>query len=259
MYQEAELGELTRQSVRHITLDAQTNDVPESAVGRFVPHCSSCQLRNCCVAACIDDEHIGQMEHLVSHWRMVYRGEAIFRVGDGFHSLYALRSGSVKTVTDEEHVSGFFMAGETLGLGAISTGEYDCAAIALEDSAVCVIPFATMETLCRQFKPLQQHFHKMLSNEILREARQMALMSGTTAEQRVAAFLIDLSNRLQRRGYSPREFTLRMTRDDIGSYLGVKLETVSRTFSRFRQEGIIRVKGKHIELFDLDGLKSLSN
>ncbi|QET04395.1 helix-turn-helix domain-containing protein [Cupriavidus pauculus] len=221
-------------------------------------HCSGCGLRNLCMASCLDDDHVGRLEAVVSHWRMVHRGERLFRAGDHFRSLYALRSGSVKTVTSDtcggEHVTGFFMAGETLGLGAISTDAYDCDAIALEDSSVCVIPFGPMEALCRELKPLQHQFHRLLSTEIVRESRQMTLLSGMSAERRVAAFLVDLSRRLQQRGYSPRSLTLRMTREEIGNYLGIKLETVSRAFSRFQREGLLHVDGKRVELFDVEAL-----
>ena len=142
---------------------------------------------------------------------MVHRGEYLYRSGDKFQNLYTVRSGSLKTVATHagghEHVTGFFLPGETVGLGAIGEGEYDCDAIALEDSAVCVLPFSPLEGLCRDVKSVQQHFHRMLSREILRESKQMILLSGMTSEQRVAAFLINVSCRLQERGYASRDFT----------------------------------------------------
>lgn len=259
MYQEAEVrGQMPAPRMKVVPMPATDSD---AGTCRHQARCSGCALRHLCMASCLGDDSIGRLETVVSHWRMVHRGEALFRAGDPFQSLYALRSGSIKTVTGDaggcEHVTGFYMVGETLGLGAISNGEYDCDAIALEDSAVCVIPFAPMEALCRDLKPLQQHFHRMLSTEIVREARQMALLSGMNSEQRVAAFLVNLSRRLQQRGYSPRNFTLRMTRDEIGNYLGIKLETVSRAFSRFQRDGFLRVDGKHVELFDVEALAAI--
>ncbi|WP_019448761.1 helix-turn-helix domain-containing protein [Cupriavidus sp. BIS7] len=259
MYDSVEAGNL--ETVVGIA-DAQPSAFAGSGAARQFPaRCNGCGLRRLCIASSLEPEELPQLEAVVSHWRMVHRGEFLFRAGDRFQSLYTVRSGSLKTVASHagglEHVTGFFLPGETVGLGAIGEGEYDCDAIALEDSAVCVLPFAPLESLCRDVKSLQQHFHKMLSREILRESKQMILLSGMTSEQRVAAFLINVSCRLQERGYASRDFTLRMTREEIGSYLGIKLETVSRTFSRFQREGLIRVDGKRIELYDLEALAAI--
>lgn len=220
--------------------------------------CSTCMLRHICMASNLDETDVVRLNSVVSNWKMVRQGQALYRAGDPFQSIYALRSGSIKTVlshpSGREYVSGFFLPGETLGLDGISTEVHTCDAIALEDSAVCVIPFHLLEALCREVKSLQQQVHKMMSAEIVRETGQMMLLGNLTAEQRVAAFLLNISRRLQRRGYSPTCFTLRMTREDIGSYLGMTLETASRTLSRFQQEGLIRVQGKQIELLNLEAL-----
>ncbi|CAG9165978.1 Transcriptional activator protein Anr [Cupriavidus laharis] len=220
--------------------------------------CSSCMLRHICMASNLDDSDVARLNNVVRNWRMVKQGQALYRAGDPFQSIYAVRSGSFKTVlshqSGREYVSGFFLSGETIGLDGISTEAHACDAIALEDSAVCVIPFHLLEALCREVRSLQQQVHKMMSAEIVRETGQMMLLSNLTAEQRVAAFLLNISARLQRRGFSPTSFTLRMTREDIGSYLGMTLETASRTLSRFQQEGLIRVQGKQIDLLDLEAL-----
>ncbi|WP_084004132.1 helix-turn-helix domain-containing protein [Cupriavidus pauculus] len=236
----------------------QTLRTTEARVHSLAPRCAHCSLRPLCLAAGLEDADLPKLEEVVGQWRMVHRGDYLFRVGDRFQSLYTLRSGSFKTVAGHEdglqHVTGYLLPGEMLGLGAICAGQYDCDAIALEDSTVCVIPFASLESLCRDIRGVQHYLHKLLSQEIVRESRQMVLLSGMTSERRVAAFLLNISRRLHERGYAAREFTLRMTREEIGSYLGIKLETVSRTFSRFQREGFIRVDGKKIELFDLEAL-----
>nr|WP_019448190.1 helix-turn-helix domain-containing protein [Cupriavidus sp. BIS7] len=220
--------------------------------------CSTCMLRNLCMASNLNHADVARLDNAVRNWRLVKQGQLLYSAGDLFQNVYALRSGSFKTVVahqcGREYVSGFFLPGETLGLDGIATESHTCDAIALEDSTVCVIPFHLLEALCREIKSLQQHVHKIMSAEIVREIGQMVLLGNLSAEQRVASFLLNISDRLERRGYSPRDFTLRMTREDIGSHLGITLETVSRTLSRFQQEGIIRVNGKQIELLDREAL-----
>lgn len=234
---------------------------PGEARGQTNANCSLCSLRALCFPSCLGKDDLPRLERVVSQWRLIRRGDYLFRVGDKFQFLYTLRSGSFKTVAGHEdgleHVSDFILPGETLGLGAIGSGQYDCDAIALEDSAVCIIPFASLESLCREVRSVQHHLHQTFSREIVRKSRQMVLLSGMTAEQRVASFLVDFSRRLLERGYAARSFTLRMTRDEIGSYLGINLETVSRTFSRFQREGLIRVDGKKIEIFDPETLAQI--
>ncbi|MCX7163470.1 MAG: helix-turn-helix domain-containing protein, partial [Rhodocyclales bacterium] len=154
-------------------------------------------------------------------------------------------------------VTGFQMAGEILGMDGISTEVHACNAVALEDSEVCLIPFTELENLSSEIRTLQHHLHKVMSREIVRDHGVMMLLGTMRAEERLAAFLLNLSQRFTARGYSPAEFHLRMTREEIGSYLGLKLETVSRAFSRFQDEGLISVQQKHIRILDIRRLKTL--
>jgi CRP/FNR family transcriptional regulator len=149
------------------------------------------------------------------------------------------------------------MAGEILGMDGIGLDKHNCDAVALEDSEVCCIPYARLEELSREFTSLQRHFHKVMSREIIRESSVMMLLGVMRAEERLAAFLLNLSQRFHARGFSQLEFHLRMTRDEIGSYLGLKLETVSRAFSKFQADGLIEVEQKHIRINDLQGLKAI--
>ena len=152
-----------------------------------------------------------------------------------------MRSGFFKTTLvmedGRDQVTGFHMAGDMLGMDGIGPDQHSCNAVALEDSEVCVIPFGRLEELSREIDVLQQHFHKVMSREIVREHGVMLLLGSMRAEERLAAFLLNLSQRFTSRGYSPSEFNLRMTREEIGSYLGLKLETVSRVFSKFQEDG----------------------
>lgn len=150
------------------------------------------------------------------------------------------------------------MTGELLGMDAICDDRHICDAIALEDSELCEIPFSELETLGREIPALQHHFHKIMSREIFRNQSLVFLLSGMNADERLAAFLVNLSQRYGARGYSPTQFRLRMTRSDIGSYLGLKLETISRTLSKFQEDGLISVQNKHLVLNDLSRLKRIT-
>jgi CRP/FNR family transcriptional regulator len=144
-----------------------------------------------------------------------------------------------------------------LGWTASAPNSTPATAVALEDSEVCTIPFSHLEGLSREIQTLQHHFHKVMSREIVRDHGVMMLLGTMRAEERLAAFLLNLSQRFTARGYSPAEFYLRMTREEIGSYLGLKLETVSRAFSRFQEEGLIAVQQKHVRILNTPGLKRL--
>lgn len=201
------------------------------------------------------------MEALVGSGRKIKRGQSLYRSGNPFESIYAVRTGFFKTdillEDGREQVTGFQMAGEIMGMDGISNEVHTCNAVALEDSEVCVMPFAMLEHLQTEIRVLQNHLHKVMSREIVRDQGVMMLLGTMRAEERLAAFLLNLSQRFSARGYSATEFHLRMTRDEIGSYLGLKLETVSRALSHFHERGLIAVQQKHIRILDLDGIRKL--
>lgn len=201
------------------------------------------------------------LDDLVSTRIRLRKGDVLFRTGDHFTALFAIRVGSFKTVsmTDDgsEQVSGHHLPGDMMGIEGIGGDVHTCQAVALEDSEVCVLPFDRVEKLAQSEGTFRRQLYRMLSTAIVRE-RTSAMMLGTMrAEQRLATFLLDLSNRYRMRGYSSTEFVLRMTREEIGSQLGLKLETVSRLFSRFHEEGLIEVQGRVIKLCDRIGLQQL--
>lgn len=229
----------------------------------FKVACSSCNLRELCLPVGMSTDQLEKLDTMVATRRSVGRGETLFRVGDDFSSLYAVRTGFFKTCVSSEdgrdQVTGFQMAGELLGLDGIGTDRHTCDAVALEDSQVCVIPFHDLEDLSREFSDLQRQFHKIMSREIVRDHGVMLLLGSMRAEERLAAFLVNLTQRLKSRGFSPSSLILRMTREEIGSYLGLKLETVSRTFSKFQDDGLLEVKQRHIRVLDAQGLQNLVN
>ncbi len=233
--------------------------IPIQSQKKFEVTCSSCNLRELCLpgGVCVDD--LQRVENIVYARRRVKRGEALFNAGAEFKAVYAIRSGFFKTsVVDgegREQVTGFFMGGELLGLDGLGAGHYNGSAIALEDSEVCVLPYALIEDLSREIPALQRHLHAVLAREIVRDHGVMMLLGSMRAEQRLATFLLGLSKRFVRRGYSACDFHLRMTREELGSYLGLKLETVSRLFSQFQAEHLIEVRQKHVRILDIAGLE----
>ena len=223
--------------------------------------CSTCSMQELCLPVDLDAESMGALDELVSTRRKVHRGASLFHGGDAFSALYAVRYGFFKSLVTtrdgRDQVTAFYMAGEIIGMDGIGGERHTCTLVALEDSEVCVMPFARIEEISRAVCPLQRHFHKVMSREIVRDQGVMLLLGSMRAEERLAAFLLNLSQRFLRRGFSASEFVLRMTREEIGSYLGMKLETVSRLFSRFHEEGLIEVRQKHVRLRDIEGLRAL--
>src|SRR5487761_1994216 len=217
--------------------------------------CSQCNLRELCLPYGLSEPEIEQIDAMVGGRRRVKRQQHLYRAGETFEAIYAIRSGFFKTDVlledGRNQVTGFQMAGEILGMDGISTEAHTCNAVALEDSEICVIPFAQLEHLSREIQALQHHFHKVMSREIVRDHGVMMLLGTMRAEERLAAFLLNLSQRFTLRGYSPTSFYLRMTRQEIGSYLGLKLETVSRTFSHFQENGLLNVRVREVEIMDL--------
>ena len=241
--------ELARQQSTHIVL------------AELKAACANCNLRELCLPAGLTTEELDQLDALVNVRRKIKRGESLYRAGETFDSIYAIRSGFFKsrvTYADgRDQVTGFSMGGEILGMDGIGQGRHNCDAVALEDSVVCSIPYTRLEELSREVNGLQRHFHKMMSREIVRESGVMMLLGVMRAEERIAAFLLNMSQRLEARGYSAVEFHLRMTREEIGSYLGLKLETVSRAFSRFHADGLITVDQKFVRIVNIKGLKDI--
>ena len=225
--------------------------------------CSNCNLRELCMPMGLTGDDLGKLDQLVTLRRKIKRGAPLFSSGDRFTALYAIRTGFFKTCIATEdgrdQVTGFQMAGEIIGLDGIVNDQHTCDAVALEDAEVCVMPYANLEELSREVTALQHHVHKIMSREIVREHGVMLLLGSMRAEERLAAFLLNLVQRLHARGFSQSELVLRMTREEIGSYLGLKLETVSRTFSKFAEEQIIEVKQRHVRILDTEKLQSMVN
>ena len=220
--------------------------------------CQECSLNEICLPVGIGQDDLGRLDSIIDRKRPLTRGDHLFRIGAPFQSLFAVRSGSLKTYATseegQEQVMGFHLPGELVGLDAIADGFHPLAARALETTSVCEIPFKDLETLSVQLPGLQRQLLRVMSQEIRDDEQNMVILGQKSAEERLASFLIGLSDRFRRRGFSATQFNLSMSRSDIGNYLGLALETVSRLFTRFQNEELLRVDRKHIELLDRDRL-----
>jgi CRP/FNR family transcriptional regulator, anaerobic regulatory protein len=234
---------------------------PSVSIEDLKAHCLTCSMRELCLPVGLTADEMKQVDSLIVNRTTLKRHETLYRAGDPFHALYAIRVGSLKTnmlVEDgRAQVAGYHMPGDIIGLDGVGTDHHGTEAIALEDSEVCVLPFVNVEDLARSVPALQHNLHQVMSNEIARDQSVMLLLGSMHAEERLAAFLLNLADRYHRRGYSSTEYVLRMTREEIGSYLGLKLETVSRLFSRFQQEGLIQMQGRTVKLLDIGALKRI--
>ena len=228
----------------------------------FQPHCQSCSLSNICLPIAVAGSELERLDQIIERGRPLRRNEHLFRSEDPFVSVFAVRSGAVKTyrLTEEgeEQIMGFHLPGELFGLGGIATGRHANSAVALETAAVCEIPFDRIEPLSRDIPSLQRHLFQLLSREITDDQQLMLLLSKKTAEERIASLLLSLSSRLRRRRLSGEVFRLPMSRGDIGNYLGLVVETVSRVFTRMQRQGVLEVEGKEVRILDPERLADMA-
>ena len=224
--------------------------------------CGNCSVRRLCLPAGLSPSDIDRLELITRRKKIVKAGEPLYRAGDPFANLYAIRSGSFKTAViaadGDTQVTHFALPGELLGLDGYSDRCHPSYAEALEDSSVCVLPFSQLETLAQQVPALQQQIYSIFSEELKQENDILMLLGKRSADTRLAALLINISSRYARRGYSASQFVLSMPRTDIANYLGLTAETVSRLFSRFQKEKLIHASGRMVEILDLVGLSELA-
>lgn len=225
-------------------------------------HCQSCSLSSLCLPEYLQQDEIARLDEIVLKSRPLHKGDMLFSQGDHLHSLFVIRAGSLKTYTltqdGEEQINGFYFPGELVGLASVDQGVYPMSAKLLETASLCEIPYERLDELTGQLPELRRSVMRSLGREIRDDQQMMLLLSRKTAEQRIATFLLKLSTRYQARGYSPTQFRLSMSRNEIGNYLGLTVETVSRIFTRFATAKLIRAEGKALELLDLNALHQAS-
>lgn len=224
--------------------------------------CKDCGLFELCIPVGIQPGELELLDRIIKRRKPLKRGEHIFHLGSSFNGICAIRSGSVKTYVPTEdgleQVTGFHLPGELLGLEAINSGQHGCSAKVLETTNLCEIPYSALAELGERIPSLQQQLLTVMSKELLHDQQIMLLLGKKSAEERLAAMLLNLSIRYQQREFSPVDFHLSMSRNDIANYLGLAVETVSRLFSRFQDEKLLSVQRKHIKILDLEGLRTLS-
>lgn len=223
--------------------------------------CKNCTLSTLCLPMGLTPEDVERLDSIVKRNRPLHRGDYLFRDGERFRSLYVVKTGSVKTYAPSpeggEQVLGFHLPGEIIGLDAIEKESHVCSGKVLETSAICEVPFARFEELSSSIPSLQHQMYRLLSKEISQDTEMLLLLGKKSAEERLAAFLLSLSKRLHKRGLSATDFYLSMSRHEIGNYLGLAVETVSRLFTRFQEEGLLKVDRKHIQLLEVETLECI--
>lgn len=223
--------------------------------------CASCRLNELCLPIALNKTEIHQLDEIVERNRPYKKGDHLYRQNDEFKSVYAVRSGSFKSYvlsnSGQGRVTGFFLPGEIIGMDGIASQRYANSIQAMEHSSICEIPFSQLERLSHQLPNLQHHFFAIMGNEIAKDQQIHTLLCSYTAEERTAQFLLGLSSRYARVSLSPVRFLLPMTRGDIGEYLGLTVETVSRIFTALQRKGLIAVSNREIEITDIDGLRKL--
>lgn len=229
----------------------------------FQVSCNNCRLNTICLPLALDVSQVEQLDRIIQRSRPIQKGEHIYRQDEDFHSVFAVRAGSVKaySITDggQEQVTGFYFPGEILGMDGIAKNRHASSARALETSSICEIPFDKLGELSQRIPSLQKHFFQLMSQEIAEDQQLLTLLSKNTADQRVAALLLSISARNKRRKLSAANFRLPMSRTDIGNYLGLTVETVSRVFSRFQKMGVLGVDNKEITIVDVEALRAVAD
>ena len=243
--------------------DAGESGVLKPCTHDYQVNCGNCRLNSICLPLALESDDIKQLDDIIQRSKPLQKNQHLYREGDDFQSVYAVRSGTLKAykTTDDgrEQVTGFYFPGEILGMDGISNKAHASSAKALETAAICEIPFSSLEKLSSLMPNLQRHFFQLMSREITEDQQLITLLSKNSADERVAALMLSISTRNARRKLSSTQFRLPMSRVDIGNYLGLTVETVSRVFSRMQKMDILQVDNKEIEILDLEGLRTMAN
>jgi len=230
-----------------------TDPVPLD-LARLRRSCAECSLQQLCLPAGVDGEDLGRLDAVVQRRRPLRPGDRLFRAGDALGSVYVASEGAFKTVgvseAGEERVLGFHLPGELFGLDAIGSGRHRCDAIALGEARVCELPFSSLATVAAQLPSLQRQLLRVMGQSADRDQDHMDVLSRRQAGERIAMFLLGLGERYRRIGRPAHDFRLPMSRDEIARHLGLALETVSRSFSRLHEDGVIEVRGRGVRVLD---------
>ena len=223
--------------------------------------CASCTLRELCIPQGMSEEKLKLIDTVIERKKPVHKNDYLFRAGDTNRSIYAVLSGSVKTLVDnpngEEQIVGFHLPGELLGMDGFSGDAHTCSAVALETSSVCEFPLESLDEVCHVVPSIQYAMRRIMGREVTKDHAMLLLLGRMSAEEKLASFLISLSKRMAQRHWKPTEFNLTMPRQDIANYLGLAVETVSRLFAHLQDENIIEVDRRRVNISDMDRLKAI--
>lgn len=222
-------------------------------------NCQHCGFSQLCLPYTLNDSELNKLDDIIQRKKPSHKGDYLFEAGKPLQALYAVRTGSFKTFTlseqGEEQITGFHLPGDVIGFDAISQQQHPSYAQALETAMVCEIPFNNLDLLLDQLPKLRAQLMRLMSEDISDDHHMMLLLNRKTADEKLAAFISSLAVRFGSRGFSRKEFRLTMTRGEIGNYLGLTVETISRLLGRFHKDGIIHVDGKLISIVDMDKLQ----
>ena len=223
--------------------------------------CASCTLRELCIPQGMSIEELKLIDTVIERKKPVHKNDYLFHAGDTNRSIYAVLSGSVKTLVDnpngEEQIVGFHLPGELLGMDGFSGDAHTCSAVALETSSVCEFPLESLDEVCHEVPSIQYAMRRIMGKEVTKDHAMLLLLGRMSAEEKLASFLISLSKRMAQRHWKPTEFNLTMPRQDIANYLGLAVETVSRLFAHLQDQEIIEVDRRRVNICDMDRLKSI--
>ena len=226
-------------------------------------HCQECSISTLCIPFTLNNQELDQLDNIIERKKPIQKSQIMFKAGDPLRSLYAIRSGTIKTYTisetGEEQITSYHLPGDLVGFDAITDMRHPSFAQALETAMVCEIPFEILDDLAGKMPKLRQQIMRLMSSEIKNDQAMILLLSKMNAEERLAAFINNLSLRYSARGFSSKEFGLTMTRGDIANYLGLTVETISRLLGRFKKSGILSVQGKFITITDIEKLRTLAD
>jgi len=232
-------------------------------VAELKAQCLHCDMNPVCHPPSLDMAELESLDQWFPTRRRLQRGETLYDLGEPFNAIYAVRSGFFKTLLpgrqQRDQVTGFLMTGEILGMDGIGSGHNACRAVAMEVREVCMMPYGNVDEIAKAFPTLHAHLNRLMSQRIVQDQAAFQILANMRSEARLAAFILDLGKRFGHLGYSSQAYVLRMTREEIGSYLGLSLETVSRLFSRFQEDGLVDVQTKHLQITNPDGLAEIAS
>ena len=238
-------------------------NITKIQLGSCAISCQNCSISQLCIPYSLNETDLDRLDNIIERKKPKQKGQLIFKADQEMKSLYAIRSGTIKsyTITEQgdEQITAFHLAGDLIGFDGISTGKHPSFSQALETSMICEIPYDTLDQLSVTMPELRRQILRLMSTEIVSDQNMILLLSKKNAEERLASFLHDLSDRFAARGFSPYEFRLSMTRGDIGNFLGLTVETISRLLGRFQKSNLIQVKGKYICILDKEALSKLAS